>query len=286
MKRGMQKLPISYLFVLATLSATGLSGCNIFDPLDSPSGDEQLLSAARACFDQGDYQCALDHYAKLSTDQAETVAAETAFVMLDRAGAGMSSFTQVVGNGKTDGKALSKFATLLTPSAGEAKRLEIYRAYQKVALIQNNVQLRGLVRFVTGIALAAELLAEDAGGDGTYQNTDLVTSATVDSCRVAACPGSCTKAASSSFNTGSVVDITGNNPPAESSMSGALTWGKFYGAVQAVDQGLTTELATSGKFQNISSTFNVITTAGSALANASDLCFRALLLETGVGKND
>ena len=31
------------------------SGCNLFGGIDTPSGDAQLLSAARACFDQGDF---------------------------------------------------------------------------------------------------------------------------------------------------------------------------------------------------------------------------------------
>ncbi|MBI3534419.1 MAG: hypothetical protein HY072_02890, partial [Deltaproteobacteria bacterium] len=60
---------------------------NVFDPIDNPSGDAQLLSAARACFDKGDLACAKDNYGKITgTTDAEYAAAETAFTILEENG--------------------------------------------------------------------------------------------------------------------------------------------------------------------------------------------------------
>ena len=43
------------LSLAAALVLVGLSACfNVFDPIDNPGGDEQILSAARAAFDKGD----------------------------------------------------------------------------------------------------------------------------------------------------------------------------------------------------------------------------------------
>ena len=62
---------IQRLFVIAGLAIPlVLQGCvNIFDPLDSPSGEAQLLSAARACFDDGDFACAREFYGKLGSNE-------------------------------------------------------------------------------------------------------------------------------------------------------------------------------------------------------------------------
>src|SRR3954469_7732827 len=91
------------LTVLSLLMATPAmvaTGCmNVFDPFDNPTTDTQLISAARACFDRGDIACAKENYEKLSANNADIAASETAFAMLDENGAGMASFIQAFGSG-------------------------------------------------------------------------------------------------------------------------------------------------------------------------------------------
>ena len=53
--RTRASLPMLGEFIVIFLSLlAAASGCNLFDPLDSPTSDAQLISAARACFDRGD----------------------------------------------------------------------------------------------------------------------------------------------------------------------------------------------------------------------------------------
>ena len=91
------------LFLLALVN---LSCLNVFSPIDSPSGDAQFLSLARACFDQGDIDCANKYYAKVSgTTEAETAAAEEAFTILDKNGATMGALMQSLGCGASSSRA-------------------------------------------------------------------------------------------------------------------------------------------------------------------------------------
>ena len=69
-------------------------GCNTFEFMDSPGDDAQYLSAARACLDGGDIQCAIDNYQKLSNDQADIKASELVFVTMESAGLGMSAIME------------------------------------------------------------------------------------------------------------------------------------------------------------------------------------------------
>jgi hypothetical protein len=83
-RKTFSRTPTSSLGAIAWSAAAlaALSGCNVFSVLDSPSGDAQLISAARACFDQGDFACARDNYSKLSDSSADIRASEEAFLAL------------------------------------------------------------------------------------------------------------------------------------------------------------------------------------------------------------
>lgn len=157
------------------VSALILSGCNIYSPIDSPSGDAQALSKARACFDAGDYSCAATHYGKLSSAYDDEHHSEIAFLILDQQGATTAAFMNAIVNGADNmGKLITTLAvTLNTSEKGADKRFQIFQAYKNVDLIQNS-KLRGLIRFATSFALLSEIFAEGANQTGPVKGADLV----------------------------------------------------------------------------------------------------------------
>jgi hypothetical protein len=157
--------------ICGALLALGAAGCNVFDPLDSPDGDAQLLSAARACLDQGDFACALEHYQKISDDQKDVRASEEAYTILAQHNVGFGAMASAFGS-NPNGVGLTSLASSITPGAGEARRLALYEAYRKHQVIAQP-SLKHLVRFLGATALAAEILAETAGGDGVVNAADL-----------------------------------------------------------------------------------------------------------------
>lgn len=252
------------------------AGCNVFDPLDTVSGDAQLLSAARACFDRGDLVCAKDHYDKLSSDQAEVAAAETAFVILDENGITMQAFMDSLGSFDA-AKAINSLTQKLKDGAGSSKRLAIFGAYQKVSSINSNVPLRGLVRFVTSFALLSEIFSEKTESDGVLRKTDLVI--TPASCATSNCLGNanCGRPSSSKLSYGSQKDLLTN--PSTVDLSGEPTIGMIQGAIGAIEQALTVEILAQGKFKSgIGQLFSDLLAASSAEA-----CYRAALVNFGIG---
>ncbi len=258
-----------------------LAGCNVFDPFDTPTSEAQLLSAARACFDRGDISCAREAYAKLSgTDSAEVAASEEAFAILDEQGAGMGAFITSMADGDAS-QGLTTMAGKLSVGAGLARRKAIYEAYLKVSSISSNTGLRGLVRFVTGFALAAEILAEDSGGDGKLSTTDLADDPTACVNNIATCLtiSNCTRTGTVLSGAAAVDLVTS---PSDTAMDGASpTWGQFSGTIGAISSALTNELASNGKFKT--GTLDVAVVLAALSSSAPD-CLRATLLQQGFGE--
>ncbi|MGK5089277.1 hypothetical protein WDW86_17135 [Bdellovibrionota bacterium FG-2] len=166
-----------------------LPSCNVFDPLDSPSGTAQITSAARACFDKGDYECSSTLYKQIATTD-EIAAAELAFQQLDQAGVTMGVFLSAFGlGGGSVGGSITKLANALAPTAGVLTRQAIFGAYLNVNNIRTK-ELRGLIRFITAAALISELLAEDAGVDEKLTTADLVTNFATCNATATSCAGS------------------------------------------------------------------------------------------------
>lgn len=157
--------------------------CNVFSPLDSPASDAQYLSKARACFDQADYACARENYAKITdVDSLDAARSEQVFALLDENGVNLGNFlSSIVGND-------AGFSGILTGmtkgfiennTASAATRQKIFLAYLSALQIQDS-SLRGLAKFLTSAALVGEILAEDAGDDGIFDASDVVNDS--DSC--------------------------------------------------------------------------------------------------------
>lgn len=157
---------------LLTLVFSGGCGLNVFGPIDSPTSDPQLQSAARACLDQGDATCALGYYSKMTSNTNDVKQAEGAYAALYQQGATFGAFLTSVGSSANMG-AIGRMANQLVSGAGATKRKAIYNAYKRADTISDTT-LKNFVKFVTSFALTAEILAETAGSDGRVTSGDLV----------------------------------------------------------------------------------------------------------------
>jgi hypothetical protein len=162
----------SSLLYTVLFSSIVLSGCNLYGGLSSPSGDQQILSAARAALDQGDYADAIKFYGQLSSSAADTALAETAYADLDQQNAGMQSYAGAFGKGTTNvGPAITTFAESLIP-AGQTRRVAIWTAFNEQVNIKDP-KLKALVRFLGSLSFAAEILAETSSNGTKIMKADL-----------------------------------------------------------------------------------------------------------------
>ena len=163
------------------LAALGwLSGCNVFSGLDHPDTQAQYQAAGDACFDHGDYACAASYYALLNPDASDLKASDQVFLALAQSGITVEAFILAIENGGSDaGAVLTELTNSIAnlPHVGLSLRLTLLGIYQLTSNLRAPIT-QGLVRFVTSLALAAEILAEDASqnADGSFslKQSDLV----------------------------------------------------------------------------------------------------------------
>lgn len=265
-----------WLATAALLTSLALNSCNVFDPFDGPSGDAQILSAARACFDRGDLACAREMYAQLSSSYADTVASETAFAILDENGASMGEFMAYVGRGAT-GSALTTFAqNMATLGANSERRHAIWTAFKKKDSI-TNPDLKNFVKFTTALALAAEFLAENAGGDGILLQSELMANpASCDptNCLISAGCG----AGSSTLVLGSAADIDTTEP------TGTLNSDHLYWAFNHAYNGFNALNPSGGGEAGGAGSMDDLLSGGQPNGNAAiDQCLRGRMKDFGIG---
>lgn len=278
--------------LIALVSTIALSGCpNVFDPLDNPSGEAQLLSAARAAFDRGDYSEARELYGKIPGN--ETARAEEAFVTLDEEGLGTSALVIAIA-GAQDGS-VGEILTRLAESAasagtapGTTKRTALTNAYRSIAQI-TNTDLRGFVQFVIGMAIAAELLAEQTGvaADKIFNKSDFAATGTT----CAASGGGCAASAACDAAGGGLgAGSAGTNDDLDNSSNwatatlgtGSPNLSMLYTALRAALDGLSAiGLQEGSSYDLLNDILGVAAPTGVA---AVDRCFRAGLLATGAGR--
>ncbi len=269
--------PLTPAIVGIIVTALSLTSCNIFDPIDGPGSDNaQLLSAARACFDSGDYACAREYYGKISspTDQ---IKAEQAFLRLDPLGASIGSFMVALGSGGgSPGSIVTKVANSIGKvSPGEATRLEIYRAFNDADTLSATPQQQGLVRFIAAMSMVGAILSEGSFTRGNLKKSDLVVNATT--CADANV-GSCGSTAACDIRSDSAIK-TGANPggmnsTAETDFDSTPTIGMLRAALSEINPALTKMSATgqsSGDF------------ATQILATGNDRCLLWSLITNQVG---
>ena len=271
-------------FLILLLSFTQIS-CNVFSSLDSPSSDEQKLSAARACFDEGDIECALDLYEELASDFNDIRHTEDAFAKLEKAGVGMRSFMTAFGGGGNAGKSITRLVNLLISDASESKRLAIHGAFSKVHKISDPF-LRGLVRFVSSAALIAELLAETASLQGSYELTTADLANDASTCKETTDTGcatetTCGPPTNNALIQGDAVDLETTSPSGDSP-----TFAMLHASVQQVIKALSGELSAVGNFQSsITDLGAVLELQGNPTTILVERCYRYLLLDKGLGSS-
>ncbi|MBI2712389.1 MAG: hypothetical protein HYX41_05975 [Bdellovibrio sp.] len=226
--------------VIAMLCAVLCSGCNILGVVDSPSGDAQTLSKARACFDQADYTCAAKYYALMSSVSQDTTISESVFQTLAQNGATMGVFMSAATSASSGGRLITKIASSMSANgtSGQTRRLAIFHAYQQWSSI-SDTNLRNLVRFLSSLALVAEILSEDAGTAGTFSQSDWVTSPTqcAANTNLLLTRTGCTAPSGKNITTGAKVTLSSTTT--DSSMSGSPTLGMIAGGISEIDAGLT-----------------------------------------------
>lgn len=169
------------------VSLTFLSACNMFEHLDHPTSDPQLLSAARGCFDQGDLACAKDLYGKLSNNDADIKSSELAFTILDEQGADLGAFLGAFAGG-AGAAGLTKLSNSLSKNSGLDKRKALLAAFSQTTNITDS-SLKGLVQFITMMAISAEILSEASTIKGNLNQADFVVSPAT--CKTAKAPNHC-----------------------------------------------------------------------------------------------
>jgi hypothetical protein len=183
MTRGMTSLIIQFfkkyfLFLFLLTPLNGMISCNIFSPVDPPAGDAQLLSAARSCFNQGNFDCAKKYYGQLSSNQSDEGNTEETLAVLAQLGLTADAFFSAIADHSGNfGSIIIPLINSFGSNVGQSVRLKIFQAYQNHTAIIDT-QLSALVRFMTSIGLLAELFAEDASIPGNFQLTDFVLSPT------------------------------------------------------------------------------------------------------------
>ncbi len=238
-----------------------LTACNIYKFMDKPSSDLQILSAARACFDQGDLNCALDYYGKLSDDSKNIRIAEQAFVKLAQNNAGMKEFLQTAGTG-IGGTSLNTLASLVFTSGTTAqttRRNEIIAAYNTAANI-TDTNMAALVRFASMYALLGAVLGE-LSSDGTLNMNEIAASGSA--CKSS---GGCAGDANCDGGVPSTAFSAYTDSP----------------SVGLIDQ-IITNLKNDGNILGITNSFSSLLTTLSAIGAASPRCYRNALLTQGVG---
>ena len=283
---------------LATLSLC-LIGCNPYSVVDKPSGDAQVLVAARACFDQGDYECANKYYGQLSNSASDEIVGEMIFGSLAQNGAPVGAFiSSAIDGASSGGKLVTKLSDNLTATPGETSRLALLHTYQRNTQI-TDTRLKGLVQFVTGMAVAAELLSEYAATRGALKQTDFVSSPTTCTAtlalqstdptlfatRVAAGTSGCEIPAGRTASTGtSIASLDAITTDAQ--FSGTATLYMITAAIQSINTGLD-RVKSSGSIGSSSNSFATTVLAAALTGGAGDSpLFRGTLITQAVGASE
>lgn len=265
----------------SVLTALLFAGCNIFDPLDNPTSQPQLVSAARAALDRGEIAEAKALYQQIAGSYADIAASETAFATLEENGAGMGSFMVFVGN-DANGTGLAKMAERMVSGAGQARRAALYTAYQvgTSTTAITDLDLRNFVKFVSALAIAAEVLAESAP-TGTVLKTNIAASGS--SCTIALCAGgggAVCNAPTTGLAAGTFAGLASTDPGSVTTANSQMLNDAVSNANTALNA-----LSPSGNFSGSAGSFSSITGAApdGTGTSATERCFRAQLLNFGIG---
>jgi hypothetical protein len=196
--RSVKILTLFTLFLAST-------GCNLFGFIDQPSGDQQLLAAARGCLDEGNFDCARDYYNQISSLYEDTKQSELSFTDLAEEGLTIGAFVEAFSTTQNSGTGatITVLANDLVPASGEALRTKFYDAWARQSLI-GDADLQALVRFMASTALLASIYAEEASVAASTASFSVADYANTGTCVLgltcAVSFADCAPAAGSDFN--------------------------------------------------------------------------------------
>lgn len=179
------KNPVSLpLLTLTTLF--GLSACNLTGFMDNPSGDIQLLDAARACLDRGEYSCALEYYQQISVDSDQKISELSMARLADANLFKTSDLIESLGSGTGGANSFLAMAETLASRGKTAasQRVTIQAEYAKASSISEPT-LRAYMQFITAMTMMNQVLSSAVGADGQLTASDIVTNPTL--CRSSTC---------------------------------------------------------------------------------------------------
>lgn len=261
------------------------AGCNSYSFVDKPSSNAQILSAARACLDEGNYSCAATYYGQLSSPSDES-RSEAIFTNLAEDGVTVATFANAVIAGSSNaGKLITKFAGQLTGIASVTTRLNFFHIYQQYKNIQEP-HAQGLVRFVTGLTLLSEIFAEGANKSGIFQASDLVSDPTSCATNYDIPPFTgCSAPSNSKISSGTAIPAL--TSASDSDMSGSPTLFMINAAIYEIDQGLN-DMGPNGQLGSSSQGFtsSILNDGADAIIPGTDSpIYRGLLIQNGIGTN-
>ena len=284
-------------------------GCNLFKSIDHPSTDAQYRSAAEACLDQGDIQCAESNLAKLSSNEQDVKLSLTAYLGMMEVGVTpatlmKSLYDALVKNDKSTNisnlrsQTPSPFEALnITPYATSAactlaqknsygalitavtKLINTPTTAQRVTLFENTVSngyqisspsLNAYVRFLSLVTFTAHLLAEDQAHPHQFNQTDLVQNA-----------DGCTNAISNNGNI--TTNLTNNDcaKPTHSELTRGSTISTSFSNLTSADFNTNPTMYMIAK--SVDELSHSITDLGSELFDVSNLSNTLSVLSTKFG---
>lgn len=266
------------LFLLTTL-VISTTACNLYGGLSKPADDQQYLLAARACLDQGNYECALANYNSLSSAYNDVKIDEIALTVL--AQDNIFSMKDLISSLGTSTGSGASFAFMANGLASRGvKSAAIRTTIQTLYLSGNSIvnpKIKAFSQFITSLAMFNEILANAVQGT-TLQSSDLAANgpqckALAAGACVANASGYCSAPAGTQFtyNAGDTSDIT-----SATAVSGTATIQKLVNAAAAATSQLSNLTGKSSNFSGVVAAIQALNT----LPAGGEPCARQLLITT------
>lgn len=241
--------------LLALFSALSLSSCNLLAFMDKPSGDIQLLEAARLCLDKGDYTCARDYYQALSNSYADVKISETSLTTLAENNIFfMSDLFDALGSGAGGPKSLISLAELAA-SRGKTNattRTTIQTIFQNESAI-TDVTLRAYSQLISSLSMFNSILAAAVGANGKLEPGNIASNPSTCAAGLTTCSQAslCVCAACGVGNVTTLTADAGGTDAAVTMDSSALwtsdpSYNKLSAAASKADAAITTLTSTGG----------------------------------------
>ncbi len=263
------------LFLATSLALAGSFACvNVFDPIDNPHGDGQILSAARAAFDKGDVASAREYYGRLSGN--ETAISELIFVDLDSCGANIGAFATAFSKASdvssNPGILISVMGEQMNAKVSATCFATLLTAYKNARAI-TDANLRGFTSILAAFAIAGEIIGTNnlIHIDGSLDKVDLYDNPTTCISSGASCTG-CGKTIPDGIGTGASAGALS----ARTTIS--ANWGDFQRTLIAAQTALT-ELGISA-----GPSFTLINSPLVSAVTTNDQAYRCAMAQIGVGR--